>query len=336
MQFADSATIAGTRRMSDGYLVADVRTARVGLQTYSGHECGKPERASVTLYRPDSEVFHVDSVSSYAHKPVTMGHPPGAVTSDNYRQYARGHIEGDVLRDGDFVRVPMMVADSEAIASITSGVREVSAGYTCDVDWTPGRTPQGQAYDGIMRRLRINHVAIVPKGRAGPECRFGDSAAPTHGNTTMTTPAYVADTARQYVDSYGEGADSLLGFSERAKALYAIGDAKGNEVYRVEQAAQSLRSLANRASMRAGGQGGGLIGDSAENSLQVAAFLTRMADEARGRAAALRAGEKPNASMHLDGFQQRRISDARASGNAAAVAYEIANAERANAWMRNR
>ncbi|WP_020092301.1 DUF2213 domain-containing protein [Methylobacterium sp. 285MFTsu5.1] len=328
MHFSDSATIAGTRRMSDGYLVADVRTARVGLQTYSGHECGKPERASVTLYRPESEVFHVDSVSSYAHKPVTMGHPPGAVTSDNYRQYARGHIEGDVLRDGDFVRVPMMVADSEAIASITSGVREVSAGYTCDVEWTPGRTPQGQAYDGIMRRLRINHVAIVPRGRAGPECRFGDSALSPNGSTSMTN-----DAARMFADTYGPGAECLAGFSERVKAQYALADARSNEVFRVQDAADRLRSLARRAAMVASGQSRAIFGDSADNSFAVTSFLTRMADEAQGRAMALRVGQSSGSVERFDPRQNQRIADARAQGDEGRAAYEIHKARLSNAWQ---
>ncbi len=38
MKFTDLAPIAGTRRTADGYLVADVRTARTGIQLYAGHE----------------------------------------------------------------------------------------------------------------------------------------------------------------------------------------------------------------------------------------------------------------------------------------------------------
>lgn len=335
MQFYDSAPVQGTRRTADGYLVAEVRTARTGLQTYTGAEAGRPSQATVTLFRPENEVFSHDSKASYAHKPITVGHPPAGVSAENWRKHAVGHIGDTVSRDGEFIRVPMVLMDAGAVAGIANGTREVSAGYICDIDWTPGRTADGRAYDGVQRRLRINHVAVVPRGRAGPECRFGDSAS-THGNTTMTTPTYVADAARQYVADYGDGADSLLGFSERVKALYALGDAKSNEVYRVEQAAQNLRSLAARASMTASGQSRALFGDSAENSLQVAAFLTRMADQAQGRADHLRSGGRTSAPTQFEAYQQRRISDAQASGNPSRVAYEISNAERANAWKGNR
>ncbi|WEX75246.1 hypothetical protein PYH37_000632 [Sinorhizobium numidicum] len=32
MKFLDTARMAGTRRTADGYVVADVRTARIGIQ----------------------------------------------------------------------------------------------------------------------------------------------------------------------------------------------------------------------------------------------------------------------------------------------------------------
>ena len=43
MNFTDIVTVAGTRRTGDGYLVADARIARTGIQTYSGVEIGRPE-----------------------------------------------------------------------------------------------------------------------------------------------------------------------------------------------------------------------------------------------------------------------------------------------------
>jgi hypothetical protein len=36
MNFTDAVTVAGTRRRDDGYLVADARIARTGIQTYLG------------------------------------------------------------------------------------------------------------------------------------------------------------------------------------------------------------------------------------------------------------------------------------------------------------
>ncbi|RVH91728.1 DUF2213 domain-containing protein [Sinorhizobium medicae] len=176
MKFADLAPIAGTRRTANGYLVADVRTARTGIQFYAGHEVGRPEMQVVTVYRPEEQVFDKASLGSYAHKPVTNDHPDEAVTADNWKALSVGQIGDEVARDGEFVRVPLIVMDGATISEIEGGKRELSAGYTCDLAWEPGTTPAGEKYDAIQKDIRINHVAIVQRGRAGSEARIGDGA----------------------------------------------------------------------------------------------------------------------------------------------------------------
>ncbi|WP_457659670.1 DUF2213 domain-containing protein [Sinorhizobium medicae] len=176
MKFTDLAPIAGTRRTADGYLVADVRTARTGIQLYAGHEVGKSGMQVVKVYRPEDQVFDKASLGSYAHKPVTNDHPDEAVTADNWKALSVGSIGDEVARDGEFVRIPLIVMDAEAIKAIDEGKRELSAGYTCDLAWEPGTTPAGEKYDAIQKDIRINHVAIVQRGRAGSEARIGDGA----------------------------------------------------------------------------------------------------------------------------------------------------------------
>lgn len=176
MKFVDSAPVTGIRFTSDGYMVAEVRTARTGIQDYAGYEVGQPEKAVVKVYRPEAEVFDKASLGSYAHRPVTNDHPHEAVTADNWSQFAVGQIGDEVLRDGEFVKVPLIVMDASAIKAIQSGKRELSAGYTCDLAFEPGVTPDGIAYDAVQRDIKINHVAIVQHGRAGSEARIGDSA----------------------------------------------------------------------------------------------------------------------------------------------------------------
>ncbi|MDX0889664.1 DUF2213 domain-containing protein [Sinorhizobium medicae] len=176
MKFTDLAPIAGTRRTTDGYLVADVRTARTGIQLYAGHEVGKPEMSVVKVYRPEAQVFDKASLGSYAHKPVTSDHPDEAVTADNWKALSVGQIGDEVARDGEFVRIPLIVMDGATIGEIEGGKRELSAGYTCDLAWEPGTTPAGEKYDAIQKDIRINHVAIVQRGRAGSEARIGDGA----------------------------------------------------------------------------------------------------------------------------------------------------------------
>lgn len=172
--FTDAAEVSGTRRTKDGYLVADVRVARTGTQKYAGYEVGRPDLQTVNVYRPPEEVFKSDSLMSYGHKPVTMGHPYDGVSADNWRQVAIGNVGGDVVRDGGYVRVPLVVMDTEAITAIESGTREISMGYDVRLEFKDGVTPEGEAYQAIQRDIRINHAAIVERGRAGPACRIGD------------------------------------------------------------------------------------------------------------------------------------------------------------------
>ena len=174
MILSDALALSDRRTTRDGYLVASARAARTGIQTYLGAEVGKPEMAVVRVYRPEEEVFHKDARASYAHKPITNDHPPEAVSATNWKDHAVGHVDGEIARDGEFIRIHMMIADGAAIAALDSGKRELSAGYTCDLDWTAGTTPAGEVYDAIQKNIRINHVALVDRGRAGSDCRIGD------------------------------------------------------------------------------------------------------------------------------------------------------------------
>lgn len=199
--FTDAAQMTQRRRTADGYLVVDARVARTGIQTYLGAEIGKPELAVVSVYRPEEEVFKTDSLSSYAHRPVTIGHPTSGVSAENWRDVARGSVGGDVVRDGSFVRVPMTVMDQAAIAEVEAGTREISMGYHCRLEFVDGVTPQGEPYQAIQRDLRMNHAAIVPKGRAGSECRIGDSwaAFDTAGAREPGSPVQRDTTTREKV-----------------------------------------------------------------------------------------------------------------------------------------
>lgn len=184
MHLQDRLTIDTKRRTNDGYLTVNARVARAGnVQLYSGAEVGKPEMATVRVFRPADEVFSADTMKSFAHRPVTLGHPSTSVTAQTWKDVAKGWSDGEVARDGEFVRVSMLLADAEAIQAVEDGTRELSMGYDCTLDWTAGISPSGEAYDAIQRGIRSNHIAVVPRARGGAELRIGDSSKDL---TTMT------------------------------------------------------------------------------------------------------------------------------------------------------
>lgn len=165
---------AKVRVTPDGYLVATPRVARTGIQLYRGSEVGLADNRIVKIYRPEDQVFDEKSMATFAHKPLTNDHPPEAVTSKNWSKYAKGQIGDEIARDGDYIRVPMVLMDQATIDDFKSGKAELSVGYTCDLDMTPGVTPSGEKYDGMQKDIRVNHTAFVDAARAGHMARFGD------------------------------------------------------------------------------------------------------------------------------------------------------------------
>jgi hypothetical protein len=94
-------------------------------------------------------------------KPITIGHK-AMVTAGNAAKVAPvGSVLSAGRRDGNAIRADIVIYNLDTTA------RELSCGYTLDLDETPGTTPEGEHYDAIQRNIVYNHCAIVPKGRAG-------------------------------------------------------------------------------------------------------------------------------------------------------------------------
>ncbi len=171
----DAASVRLTR---DGYMVAVARIARTGVQSYSAGELGLADRAAdeiVRVYRPAEEVFAPEAMASLAHRPMTMDHPSEAVTADNWKRHAIGTTGGEVTRDGDTVSVPLTLMDASAIAEVQAGKRQLSVGYSCELVFEDGVTPEGETYDAVQRGIRGNHVAVCGLARGGPRLRIGDA-----------------------------------------------------------------------------------------------------------------------------------------------------------------
>jgi hypothetical protein len=183
----DRAPLERVRKLADGRIAAVARFARSGVYSYTGAEVGRADLSTVNVYRPESEVFDQAAMASFAHKAITVGHPAQAVTADNWSAHSAGWTEGKVARDGEYVEIPLMLADASAVRAYESGgARELSAGYTSELTWGDGVAPDGTRYQATMRQIRGNHIALVAQGRAGSTCRIGDS---NPGNSNMFTDA---------------------------------------------------------------------------------------------------------------------------------------------------
>ena len=154
------------QRTPQGGLAVPAALTRVGVFRYrdtEGREWGE-------LRHPD-DVFAADSLSTLRGAPVVDLHPTTPVTAENFKLLAVGHVRDDVAPDGDFVTGGVVVQDAEEVRRVEAGDRrEVSCGYSCTIDRTPGEW-QGERYDQRQREIRYNHVGLGPAGwgRAGSE-----------------------------------------------------------------------------------------------------------------------------------------------------------------------
>lgn len=145
----------------DGYLEDCPVVGRIGIQVYQ-----IPGGATRRELRLPEEVFNTDSLASFKGKPITIGHP-GEVNAKNAKLHQVGTIMSAGEQDGDHVKAPIIIHADEAIEKAKQKThKQLSLGYRLDLDETPG-VWKGQAYDAIQRNIRINHLAIVPKARAG-------------------------------------------------------------------------------------------------------------------------------------------------------------------------
>ncbi|EKD7276098.1 DUF2213 domain-containing protein [Salmonella enterica] len=105
------------------------------------------------------------------HTPDFPGDPP--------REYRVGTTHSGSEFNDPYLDNGLSVWDDSAIAGIeTDEQKELSSSYQYVADMTPGVTPNGEPYDGIMRDIIGNHVALVEKGRAGSDVLVADSLPP--------------------------------------------------------------------------------------------------------------------------------------------------------------
>lgn len=158
----------------EGYLLCrDVPIARIGTLMYADDEV--PVTADNTgliiIYRGEDVLFDPITIASAEGKPVTDDHPADWVTPDNWKELSKGFVK-DVRRgeggDSDYLVADILVTDKETIQKVLDGKVEISLGY--DADYT--ETSKGK---GLQSNIRVNHIALVEKGRCGSRCSIGDS-----------------------------------------------------------------------------------------------------------------------------------------------------------------
>ena len=152
--------------------------SKATVNPYYGREIPKAEELGLTpdrkyyLLRDPGEL--AKAAPSFKTKQLMFKHI--AVSADDPKHLSiAGTIGSDVEFVAPYLMADMCVWDVEAIAGIeTDTVRELSCSYSYRADMTPGMY-EGQRYDGVMRDIQGNHVALVKSGRAGSDVMAADN-----------------------------------------------------------------------------------------------------------------------------------------------------------------
>lgn len=160
----DSLPLGQTSFTPEGYLKDRPILTSTGIFEYTN-----PDGSVRRELRLPEDVFDPESLASYKGKPIIITHDAGVVNKDNVQKFQIGTILTEGYRSGEDVRAEIVIHNTDAMKDC--GLKELSLGYSLDLDETPGEW-NGQHYDAIQRNIRINHLALVREARAGDQARL--------------------------------------------------------------------------------------------------------------------------------------------------------------------
>lgn len=163
LQRYDTSYIKDYSETPEGYLTVHVPITRPGVFPYQRNDGTVQMEAKLP-----EEIFSDRTIYSARSKPVTDEHPNEPVTLDNHQIYAKGMSHTDSRVEDLKLYVSLTITDKDLIEKVYNGKREISIGFMSDVVAESG-TYSGQQYEYVQRNIEVNHIAIVDKGRAGPE-----------------------------------------------------------------------------------------------------------------------------------------------------------------------
>ena len=168
----------------DGRLhVEKSRISKEAVNPYYGYEIpnhkelGLDENKIYKMYRPGEELQK--AASTFNRIQILKRHEP-VFSSDSKKDLIIGTTGSEAKFEPPYLINSLSFWDDEGIGSIEAadngrgGAKQLSAGYAYTPDMTEG-TFEGQHYDGIMRNIVGNHIALVESGRAGADVKVSDN-----------------------------------------------------------------------------------------------------------------------------------------------------------------
>lgn len=231
-------------RDANGFLhVSASNISKANICPYYGQEIpgwqdlGLEAEKVYYLYRDPEELARAAHTSN--NVPILSSHLP-VDSEDLPEELIIGSIGTDAAFVAPYLQNSLVIWCAEHQRAIErEEQRELSCGYRYRADMTAGRTEDGLQYDGVMRDIIFNHVALVIEGRAGPDVMVGDEVMKLKSRTALMVsgaiqslirPLLAADakvdisSALSGVDAKSMAADGAP--AKLAKKLVALVDGK--------------------------------------------------------------------------------------------------------------
>lgn len=164
---------------AQGFLhVAQTNISKSNVCPYKGSEI--PNHAALGL--DSNKVYHLlrdeeelrRAAATFNNVPLLSRHVPVDAEAPQ-TDLIIGSTGTDAAFDGPYLKNSLVVWNGDYIKAIEDEEqKELSSAYRYRADMTPG-TYKGVKYDGVMRDIIGNHVALVKEGRAGADVVVGDS-----------------------------------------------------------------------------------------------------------------------------------------------------------------
>lgn len=158
------------------WIIKDNPLSKVGIYPYLGKQIDdslEPNKI-YRVFRPAEELLNKDTVKSFNLVPLINDHE---MLGKDFKPAEKKGIDG-IIYNPRVAHENMLIGNikiysQQMMKDIKNGKKELSMGYTCTYDLTPGDW-DGQHYDVVQRNLRGNHVALVERGRMGSDVRVYD------------------------------------------------------------------------------------------------------------------------------------------------------------------
>jgi len=153
-------------------LVKGCPISSFGIFDYSAGQLGLPGDPNriVKVFRPESAVSDLSAIESFKDVPLINDHEmlsglQNDETATAPEEYGvSGVLTANVYYEAPWMRGDIKVFSRDMQAALASGKKDLSLGYSCDFELTPG-VWNGQPYEVVQTNMRGNHIALVDEGR---------------------------------------------------------------------------------------------------------------------------------------------------------------------------